>query len=269
MAKTAGGATTHYLYDLGGNLIAEHDGATGAPQAEYAGLQGMKLAHIQGGMVYWVHGDQLDTPQRLTDAAKAVVWDASYAPFGEATVTGALTFNQRFPGQYYDAETGLHYNYFRDYDASLGRYVQSDPIGLQGGWNTYGYVSGNPVMRVDSKGLVAPAIPIVVGLVEAAEFAVGYCAGLIIGTSVVDAMSKPTSDVKACAANDNDCPSAPDDDDIDCQEWLEDLQAWAYLIAVEMDAGKDMTLAIRQYNQSVALFCEYCPELCGRAPIVE
>ena len=89
----------------------------------------------------------------LTDAAKAVVRDADDRPFGAATVTGALAFNLRFPGQYYDDETGLHYNYFRDYDPSLGRYIQSDPIGLSGGWNSYAYVGGNPVMLVDPRGL--------------------------------------------------------------------------------------------------------------------
>jgi RHS repeat-associated protein len=159
VAKTVGVAVTHYVYDLGGNLIAEADGGTGAAQAEYVWLGGMPLAYIQGGTAYFVHADHLGTPQRVTDAAAAMVWDASYRPFGEATVTGALTFNLRFPGQYKDAETGLHYNYFRDYDASLGRYIQSDPIGLRGGWNTYAYVGGNPVMRTDSIGLFAICPP--------------------------------------------------------------------------------------------------------------
>ena len=67
---------------------------------------------------------------------------------------GAFAYNLRFPGQYFDAETGKHYNYFRDYDPRLGRYVQSDPIGLQGGLNTFGYVRGRPLNLFDPLGLV-------------------------------------------------------------------------------------------------------------------
>ena len=64
-----------------------------------------------------------------------------------------FSFNLRFPGQYYDAETGLHYNYFRDYDPSVGRYVESDPIGLRGGLNTYAYVN-DPLTQLDPLGLM-------------------------------------------------------------------------------------------------------------------
>ena len=66
---------------------------------------------------------------------------------------GVVTFNLRFPGQYYDAETSLHYNYFRDYDPTTGRYIESDPIGLEGGPNTYAYVEGNPLSKIDPFGL--------------------------------------------------------------------------------------------------------------------
>ena len=72
----------------------------------------------------------------------------------DGIVSGRLVnYNQRFPGQYWDSETGLHYNANRDYDPGTGRYVESDPIGLRGGLNTFAYVGGNPVSLTDPFGL--------------------------------------------------------------------------------------------------------------------
>jgi len=94
----------------------------------------------------------------MTDSSGTVVWSADYKPFGEATITvSTITNNLRFPGQYYDAETGLNYNYFRDYNPAIGRYLESDPIGTRNGTNhLYVYVSDNPVMGVDPRGLYDP-----------------------------------------------------------------------------------------------------------------
>lgn len=101
----------------------------------------------------YVHTDHLGAPRKMTDEARAVVWDADFRPFGEVdSITGTAANDNRFPGQYADAIAALHYNYYRDYDPTLGRYLQSDPIGLRGGLNTYGYVGGNPVNRVDPTG---------------------------------------------------------------------------------------------------------------------
>ena len=90
----------------------------------------------------------------MTNESQALVWDAVFEPFGSAySITGTATNNQRFPGQYVDSESGFSYNYFRDYDPTIGRYVQSDPIGLRGGINTFTYVSSNPHSYSDPLGL--------------------------------------------------------------------------------------------------------------------
>jgi len=103
-----------------------------------------------------IHNDHLATPQKMTDSSGTVVWSADYKPFGEATVTvSTITNNLRFPGQYYDAETGLNYNYYRDYNPVIGRYIESDPIGLQGGLNIFGYGQNNPITKMDFWGLEA------------------------------------------------------------------------------------------------------------------
>jgi RHS repeat-associated protein len=104
--------------------------------------------------VLYVHTDHLGSPKKITDDTRSVVWDAAFTPFGEEdSIAGAETANWRFPGQYHDAEAGLSYNYRRTYDPALGRYLQSDPIGLAGGLNTYAYFKSRPTINVDRSGL--------------------------------------------------------------------------------------------------------------------
>lgn len=110
--------------------------------------------------IHYIHNDRLGAPQALTDSTGNIVWKGVYSPFGyvyaDENPDGdqkLVEFNLRFPGQYFDKESGLHYNYFRTYDPSTGRYLESDPIGLAGGLNTYAYVGGNPLRFSDSKGL--------------------------------------------------------------------------------------------------------------------
>jgi RHS repeat-associated protein len=108
----------------------------------------------------FIHFDHLGTPRRVTDDKQVEVWQWESTPFGDSAPAenpdgDAVTFtmNLRFPGQYYDAESGLHYNYFRTYEPRTGRYVESDPIGLRGGLNPYGYVLNAPVQFIDPHGL--------------------------------------------------------------------------------------------------------------------
>ena len=149
--------TTYFLYD-GSTLVAEIDGTDdeGAKvTAQYVYLDGHRaVAKLEGRRAYAIHGDQLGTPLMMTDADGEIVWRAEHTPFGEARIgIEKVRLDLRLPGQYADAESGTHYNYFRDYDPGTGRYVTSDPIGLAGGANTYAYALADPLGRSDPLGL--------------------------------------------------------------------------------------------------------------------
>jgi len=108
----------------------------------------------------FIHTDHLGTPRVVTDDAQTTVWRWDSTPFGASVPdedpdgdSHDFTLNLRFPGQYYDAESELHYNYFRTYDPSTGRYIESDPIGLLGGLNVFGYTDSNPYNFIDPSGL--------------------------------------------------------------------------------------------------------------------
>ncbi|MBA3581609.1 MAG: RHS domain-containing protein [Gammaproteobacteria bacterium] len=180
--KVLNGTTNIYHYDLNGKLIAETN-ATGQTLREYVYLDNQPLALINASnsAIYYYHTDQLSTPQKLTNQTQAIAWDASYEPFGKTNVAvQQVTQNLRFPGQYFDSETNLHYNHFRDYDPSIGRYIESDPIGLRGGVNTYGYALQNPGRYKDIFGLETyqctrplNVLPISIGLLHHQYICVG------------------------------------------------------------------------------------------------
>lgn len=94
------------------------------------------------------------SPQLMIDADQVVVWRVDRKPFGEVdTRVASINMGAGFPRQYAGGDSGYTYHYFRYYDPTLGRYIQSDPIGLAGGVNTFGYVSGNPIAYIDPFGL--------------------------------------------------------------------------------------------------------------------
>ena len=111
--------------------------------------------------ISWLHPDHLGAVALATNAAGAAIWQASYSPYGAATIRAAqrpghpaFTWNLRLPGQYWDAATGLHYNRHRYYGPQSGRYLTPDPLGMPDGPNSYVYVKNNPLRYVDPEGLV-------------------------------------------------------------------------------------------------------------------
>ena len=132
----------------------------------------MPVAMVQNNSaIQSVMADHLNTPRRVMHADGTLLWQWPFSAFGEtpptiaqrrfaavAPVEGEFEFNLRYPGQYFDKESELHYNGFRTYDPKTGRYTQPDPIGLAGGWNRFNYVGSNALAFSDPNGLAAQAV---------------------------------------------------------------------------------------------------------------
>ena len=168
-----------YVYAEDGSLLGEYGsgGSASSGTSQYLYLPTasgpMPIAAVIKGQTYAIHSDHLNTPRKLTQADGQAAWQWAYSAFGEeqpttgakrftsettTPTTGAtsipeVTFNLRYPGQYFDSETKLHYNNFRSYDSRTGRYTQGDPIGLDGGFNRFTYVAGDPLNFADDEGL--------------------------------------------------------------------------------------------------------------------
>ena len=168
--RNSQGITT-FLYGPDGQLLGEQQFDSQGSKLSgqyYIWLERMPVGGVsitfdsQGAIAtsepFYLHSDHLNTPRMATDQAHQNVWQWQSDAFGVGQATGSLVVNLRFPGQYFDQESGLHYNYFRDYDPETGRYVESDPIGLNGGLNTYGYVLANPLLYTDRNGLAVDKV---------------------------------------------------------------------------------------------------------------
>jgi len=151
VSKTVNGVTTYFIYD-GHKLLGEYD-QNGDLIKEYLYYNSTPIAVITPTTIEKIYADHLDTPRRVADNANNIVWKWESSPFGESKPTGTYTLNLRFPGQYFDSESGTHYNINRDYNPVTGRYIQSDPIGFDGGVNGYLYAAGNSLIYKDINGL--------------------------------------------------------------------------------------------------------------------
>jgi RHS repeat-associated protein len=172
---TAPVVTTHFVHDIFGNVIAETSGTAAGTKREYIWLPETEiaptreamsqvdrpLAVVDGvgttGIVVWnVSVDHLNRPVLMTNSAKVTQWQAVWQPWGGAhSITGpagTAANDYRLPGQWYQLESGLHYNWHRQYDPTIGRYTQPDPLGFVDGPSVYGYAGGKPGQLVDSDG---------------------------------------------------------------------------------------------------------------------
>ncbi|WP_440877561.1 RHS repeat-associated core domain-containing protein [Thalassotalea sp. PLHSN55] len=149
-----GDTRKRFIYGPGSVLFTEQE-ETSNNYRDYIYMAGQVIGFIDNGQVYYVHNDQVGRPVSITDSNGNEQWrTGNFAFFSEPLLDNIGGFNIGYPGQYFDSESGLWYNINRYYDPETGRYTQSDPIGLLGGMNTYTYVSGNPITKIDPLGLI-------------------------------------------------------------------------------------------------------------------
>jgi RHS repeat-associated protein len=161
-ASPPSSTTVLYIHDLDDHIIAETD-ISGNTLREYVWVGDTPLAVVDtvttSPAIFYVHTDHLMRPLRMTDGSGAVAWEAAYEPFGAVASINAISssIDLRFPGQWFQLENGLHYNWHRHYDATIGRYLQPDPLGLEAlrkdGPTTYNYAGQSPLRKVDPAGL--------------------------------------------------------------------------------------------------------------------
>jgi RHS repeat-associated protein len=176
--------TIHSVFDSEGRRIAEYNQATGVLIREYVWMGWDPIAVIEGGVVSFVRADHIGRPVFATNVSGVKVWTATYNPFGGVYVSTGSLPTARFPGQWFQSESGLHQNWMRDYDPTTGRYLQADPLGLVDGASVYGYVKGNPGRWVDPRG-EALAGAIVGGIADGVAWGGAIVGGTIAGAIAI------------------------------------------------------------------------------------
>ena len=162
--KHLGANNTYTVYDEAGHWLGDYD-SSGAPLQQALWMDDLPVGLLaNGNQLHYLQPDHLGTPRVVIEVARNVpvwTWDVKGEAFGNTAPdqnpdgdANNFVLDMRFPGQRFDAVSGLNYNYFRDYDSTTGRYLESDPIGLKGGPSTYAYVGGDPYSFIDSSGLV-------------------------------------------------------------------------------------------------------------------
>jgi len=156
-----GAEQTLVMYDEAGHWVGDYDGL-GVPTQQVVWMDDAPVGALEDGALAYIEPDHLGSPRALVEPTtdkRIWAWDLLGDIFGATSPLhddGGPTFDlrMRFPGQHYDAVSGLHQNGFRDYEAAAGRYLQSDPIGLAGGLSSYAYVGSNPLSFMDPLGLI-------------------------------------------------------------------------------------------------------------------
>ena len=263
-ACEVGSRHSRLLYDRFGNLIAETagGGATGStgtvreyiylPETEISPTFGSRtvvdrpLAVVNAvnttPVIWAVHVDHLNRPIQMTDSTKAAVWTAQWLPWGNVfAITGTAVLDARFPGQWFQLESGLHYNWYRAYDPTIGRFTQPDPLGFVDGPSQYAYGRSSPARFVDRDGRFVQFIPPIVAI--AARYVLQQTGRWALG-KIVDAIINgidPTLGQRWDNGNDFSIP-----------DYVRNDPAWS-TIPDEPDQGADCG-AVRNYCEKACVY---------------
>jgi RHS repeat-associated protein len=209
--RKSSGSDTYFAYDEAGHLIGEYD-STGAAIEETVWLGDTPVAVVKPASpftVFYIWTDQLNSPRQISDTSNVSRWEwANNDPFGSNVLNenpggvGPFTYNLRFPGQYFDAESGLNYNYFRDYDPVIGRYMESDPIGLGAGFNTYAYVDSNPLLVIDHLGLAQSRFDCIANCIRKERFDLDETLASLALTLGIGKMPKTANEMRGFGPRD-------------------------------------------------------------------